>query len=390
MNVTIIVVGFNRLNSLKRVLKSLLGVNYLNDKVRLIISVDKSDDNDIYDYIENFEWFFGEKIVIIQKNKLGLRNHILKCGDLSQKYGNIVILEDDIYVSPLFYKYVKGALKYYEYDENIAGISLYNPEWNQYSNRGFNNLADDKDTYFIQCSQSWGEAWTKNQWKKFKEWYDENKDKKIKTDKLPNNIILWPETSWLKYHMKYILEKNLYFVYPKISLSTNFMDQGQHVKIESNSYQSSLLSFKDEEFRYSNFSESKIKYDIFFEYEFLYNYLDIDKKELTIDLYGCKKEIKRYWLTTKKENYKIIKKFGLNFRPQENNIIFKNVGNDIFLYDTSLKNKNKFNKKLNQKIYRYDNRTASEKTHLIYLMDDFFQKGKVKTVKLIKKILGRK
>ena len=46
-------------------------------------------------------------------------------------------------------------------------------------------------------------------------------------------------------------------------------------------------------------------------------------------------ENKRYILTTKKMNYQIVKKFALELRPIELNVIMNNEGEGIYLYDSS-------------------------------------------------------
>ena len=67
---------------------------------------------------------YGEKIVLCHPERLGLRRHIISCGDLTEKYGAVMILEDDLYVSPDFYNYAMRALDKYGEHPQIAGIAL--------------------------------------------------------------------------------------------------------------------------------------------------------------------------------------------------------------------------------------------------------------------------
>lgn len=48
---------------------------------------------------------------------------------------------------------------------------------------------------------------------------------------LPQNLFTWSEKSWLKFHDRYCIETNRYFVYPYVSLSTNYSVQEnmQHI-----------------------------------------------------------------------------------------------------------------------------------------------------------------
>ena len=75
----------------------------------------------------------------------------------------------------------------------------------------------------------------------------------------------------------------------------------------------------------------------------LYKKLKLTSKELCIDIYGEKgnRLNRRYWLTRETKPYKILAKYGLFYRPIENNIILNYYGNEIFLYDTYKLKKNK-------------------------------------------------
>lgn len=66
--ITIVVIAYNRKKSLERLLQSLDKVNYLGDKVRLYISIDKDEKNhdknqDVINLANQFKWNFGEKII---------------------------------------------------------------------------------------------------------------------------------------------------------------------------------------------------------------------------------------------------------------------------------------------------------------------------------------
>ena len=82
-DIAIVVVGYNRLKSMKRLLTSLLKACYPNQNIPLIISVDCSGDQEIYDYVVDFTWPYGDKIVNIEKARLGLLKHIYQCGDFT-------------------------------------------------------------------------------------------------------------------------------------------------------------------------------------------------------------------------------------------------------------------------------------------------------------------
>lgn len=377
-NIAIVVSGFNRVKSLTRILNSLLNADYLNYEVPLIISIDYSGSEEVSALAERFNWPFGKKTVISHSERLGLRNHILFCGNLSKDYDAIVMLEDDIYVSPHFFSYVIQTVEKYDTDERIAGISLYGLHWNQSCNRPFIPDFNGYDVYFAQYAQSWGQIWTKRMWNEFYTWYKNNSNEIDRNENLPENILNWPSSSWLKYFMLYILKSNKYFVYPYHSLSTNFSDPGTHNSVSKTSFQVPLLWQNYQNYRLPNFSENQLCYDIYLETNKIYEQLDIEKNNLCVDLYGIKKnrEGKQYWLTTETANYKIVRSFGLKLRPHELNVIANIEGNEIFLYDTSIAEEFPYKKNMKlfnvnkYKLIRYDIGNISIKSLLLLLAND--------------------
>src|SRR5689334_4123595 len=124
----IVISAFNRPASLRRLLNSIEAARYDLNDIDLVISIDKSDSDEVEKTAEKFKWKYGEKKIILQNEPLGLKQHILRCGDLTSDYNAIILLEDDLMVSPYFYEYAIKALEYYKDDKMLAGISLYNYE----------------------------------------------------------------------------------------------------------------------------------------------------------------------------------------------------------------------------------------------------------------------
>ena len=218
MKITIVVIGYNRIDSINRLLMSLSKAYYLDDRVDLIISLDRCDKTESFiKELEKYNWKYGSKKIRSFEKRLGLRNHVIECGKLVEGYDAIIVLEDDLLVSPYFYSYVKQTLKKYGEDDHIAGISLYKNELNNGVNLPFVPSNNGYDVFMMQLSQSWGQCWTKKMWNEFYEWYQENCERDLKKIKnLPSYISSWDERSWLKYHMAYTVENNKYHIYPYI------------------------------------------------------------------------------------------------------------------------------------------------------------------------------
>lgn len=362
MNFSIVIVAFNRPNSLKTLLKS-LNKMYCSENIRLIISIDYSVDNDeVKKIADEFKWIHGEKLIIKHIENLGLKKHVLFCGDLTQKYGNLCVLEDDLIVSPNLVDYCSQVLDSYSLNSDIAGFSLYTHRKNIENVLPFYPLKSENDVFLLQYAMSWGQLWTVDQWNSFRQWFDSENDDDFNKSILPTHLSKWSNKSWLKYHIKYCIEKNKFFVYPYYSLTTNSSEVGTHSKKRNTDFQVPLQYSISNKVNYKlgNYSELE-KYDAFFENmlslkKFLNNELSL--KNVLIDIYGEKDIIgSKYILTTKVLNYTVIKSFSLELKPVELNILFNIPGEDIFLYDMSKPSKTlkKDINKLNKNLYYFGN-----------------------------------
>lgn len=338
MKFGIVVITYNRLHCVKRLVESLQNAWYDGDTVDLIISIDKSNTDLVEKWADKQTWKHGAYKVIRHEKNLGLRAHVLECGNRVKDYDAIAVFEDDVTASPNFYRYSKQCVDKYKDDDRIAGISLYGFPHAGMDLHAFTPLASGYDVYFMSIAQSWGQIWMKHQWEDFYNWYTNDPSEFGYAPRL-NKLYNWPKSSWLKYHIKYCIEKNKYFVYPYHSLSTNNSDAGTHAKkqLRSNTLcQSNLQTLPQNKYSLPSLDECSVKYDFYYEAQFLGKYLGVNEENLCVDLYGDKRneEHKRYWLTCEPAPYKIIKSFDLAYKPWENNIILNKQGDLIFLYDT--------------------------------------------------------
>jgi hypothetical protein len=202
---------------------------------------------------------------------------------------------------------------------------------------------------------SWGQIWMRDSWMNFYRWYNDNMEFS-NSDSLPDCLNRWGHKSWLKYHTRYCIEENKYFVFPYTSLSTNCSEAGEHNNgIPSTVYQVQLQAGLKTDYALPDFGEPAVYYDGFFENKNLYDVLGYCEGDLCLDLNGEHKDRtnKRYWLTTAGQNFKVIKSYNLNYRPIEANIYLDNVGSQIFLYDTSQYVRNETPSERNVMMYQY-------------------------------------
>ena len=332
----VVSVGFNRIKSQKRLLESLKEADYCDfDNVPLVISIDRSGDEDLYRYVREFNWPYGDKYVIIQKERLGLKNHILSCGDLTKFFKGVILFEDDLFVSKYYYQYVMQMENAYGDCDRVASIGLYSNEMNGFCWLPFERLKNGADVYAIQSVCTWGEAWNERMWKLFKEWYVKDEIDWENLD-VPEREKRW-KNAWSKYFDAYLVLTNRYSIFPDVSLCTNFSDAGVHGVSKNGDirFQSSL-QYGEREYNTLAFDQL-LHYDAHFNSLNLFSFLGTNREETCVDLYGNRENYnKRYYLTIQRKPYKILKSYGLEMRPIEMNIICDIPGDSIFFYDTSI------------------------------------------------------
>lgn len=332
-NIPIVVVAYNRLESLKRICASLLRAEYPQG-AELIVSIDRGDNLDVLEYADSLQWLFGEKRVIYQKENLGLKRHILTCGDLTQGYDGIILLEDDLVVSPDFYRFAQECYDFVKGKNRIAGVGLYNHRFSQLTEKIFEPLEDGFDNWYFRYACSWGQLWLKEAWQSFRAWYHENENYDFaSSEKIPEDIKDWGSHSWLKFHIAYCVETDRYFLYPRAARTTCFSDAGVNFSHRENTFQVPLMAGgRVGALRLSELENSKAVYDQWMENKYLESCLE---EEACIDLYNSKTwfEGKPYLLTTGTlENARLVRSYGREMRPQEWNVLYDVSGEEIRLY----------------------------------------------------------
>ena len=138
--------------------------NDLADKSELFIYADgekQANDNkvkEVREYIKTITGF--KKVGIIEREKnWGLADNIIDgVTKIVNKYGRIIVLEDDIVTSVGFLKYMNKALEMYEDEEKVMHISGYLPK------TSFSYLLPK--TFFLRFMSCWGWATWKSSWNK--------------------------------------------------------------------------------------------------------------------------------------------------------------------------------------------------------------------------------
>lgn len=339
-SIPIVVIAYNRPHALKRVLHSLSTASYPEGvNVELIVSIDYSDNTDCSEVANSFKWEFGKYRIIQHDQNLGLKKHVLSCGDMSEGKDGIIVLEDDCFVSQDFYSYVVQTYEFYKAEKRICGISLYSYSINEFVEMPFIPLKGNSDVYFMQVPSSLGQFWSRESWLNFKLYLSETSETISSTTHMPQRVTNWSRQSWKKYYYDYMVTKDLLFVYPYVSRSTNFGDLGSHIKFPTQLY-NVQLSCGDNVLKLTTLESNSIIYDAF--YEIMPEGISALSKGLkvnfVVDTYCLKDDMlmdKEFVLTTYKTN-QYREKYDTTLQPLICNYIHGLEGDGLYLVPTSV------------------------------------------------------
>ena len=333
MKPAIVVVAYNRPVALRRLLVSLAALRGAVD-VPLVISIDAGGDlfAQVLAVAQQFEWALGEKRIVVRERPYGLINHVFICGDLVDEFGAIILLEDDLVVSPMAYRYATDALDFYADDPQIAGISLIALWFHGLIHEPFTPYLDDGDVFFMQIAWFQGQAYTKKQWAQFREWWETAVPTILPTDNMHELFQTFPSTDWFPLKTKYLVQTDRFYVFPRESLSTNFGDSGTHVR--GTSFFQVPLQTRRTSFRFQPLAEAVAVYDAFQEMlpERVNRLTDqLAAYDFTVDLYGTRSLANiptEFVLTTQEMRHPLLA-FGPDLRPLLANVIQQQAGSGI-------------------------------------------------------------
>lgn len=263
----IIIPVYNRPVALGRLLRSLAATKPAGRGATLVFSQEGDCTPEVAGLCDTFAWPHGEKQIRRHPEHLGLREHILACGDLTSEFSTVVLLEDDLCVAPGFLTFAQEAVAFYGQDERIAGISLYAFCFNELAQVPFMPLDDGYDTYFVQSASSWGQVWTRSMWRAFRAWQRPATREAPHFDVLHPAMRAWPEDSWKKLFNLYLIESDRYFVVPRRGYSTNLGEVGTHYFQIHTQHAAPLTLGTHPPTRFAPLDARACRYDAYFEIE---------------------------------------------------------------------------------------------------------------------------
>ena len=205
--------------------------------------------NEVREYIKNIDGF--KKVTIIEREiNWGLANNIIDgVTKIVNKYGKIIVLEDDLVTSPYFLKFMNDALNFYENEKKVWHIS------------GWNYPIDTKgldDVFLYRAMECWGWATWSDRWKHYKKDIDETiksfSKEEIKKFNLDGVENFWGQVlanrdgkinTWAIFWYATIFKQNGLCLNPSQSFVENIGHDGSGVHCGENySFNNSSLSMK--------------------------------------------------------------------------------------------------------------------------------------------------
>ncbi len=164
----IILFVYNRPNHTYLTIEALKN-NYYANQSELIVYSDGAKDQSkqpfvksVRDYLNTVSGFKSIKVISSQENK-GLANSIISgVTEVIDKYGKVIVLEDDLVSSPYMLLYMNRCLEFYQNYQSVFSVSAYNHPPNLMP------FPEDYE-YDVYCSLrnlSWGWASWSDRWKK--------------------------------------------------------------------------------------------------------------------------------------------------------------------------------------------------------------------------------
>lgn len=163
-NAPVLLFVYNRPQHTRRVLEALAS-NPGAEKSELIIYCDaarRPEDEEavkaVRSIIRSRQWC-GSVTIVEQERNLGLaKSVILGVSEVVNRFGKVIVLEDDLILSPQFLQYMNSALTLYQDDPRVMHVAGY---MFPVQGQGL------PDTFFLRLATCWGWATWRDAWDKF-------------------------------------------------------------------------------------------------------------------------------------------------------------------------------------------------------------------------------
>jgi len=185
--------------------------------------------NDVRNYLDEIDNYLFRSVKIVKSSvNKGLANSIIDgVTNVLDSYEKVIVLEDDLVVSPFFLEYMNKALDFYQDNKKVGAISGYT-----YPLRSLSNCKND--VYALRKGDCWGwatwkERWNNASWQVFprKKYVNNirirNQFEKLEAgwDAIMIAYFKGDNSSWAIRWVYYLMKSKYYTIYPTRSYVSN-------------------------------------------------------------------------------------------------------------------------------------------------------------------------
>ncbi|KAK3599751.1 hypothetical protein CHS0354_037231 [Potamilus streckersoni] len=249
----IIVIVYNRASSLGRLLEYLNKANYYGDNVMLEVWIDRAKNGTIdaktYNLARAFKFSHGDFKICNHTRHTGIYGQWMGTWKPSVNSSEIgIFLEDDLSVSPYFYKWLRVVHNKYHHLEHINGFALQGVSITHglHAKSQYLDINKKHRTFLYPILGTWGFSPKVNNWLKFLDWYKDSV-KDLTFHPIVEGI--WP-SEWYKIFLKNGKEYTMWEMWhiyhawksKELTLYSNFPDTMASLGylIQSNKYGASV------------------------------------------------------------------------------------------------------------------------------------------------------
>lgn len=176
IDLRVIVIVYNRAESVMKCLSTLNDAEYLGDTVHVDVWIDRSTTGTIhektYQAVSSFKFLHGTYQVHNHTRHVGLYGQWLQTWQPSEDSKEIgIILEDDVNVSPFFYRYLKAAHKKYDKYPEINGYALQSISIKHAGDAGHLKAPLGNAVFLYPILGTWGFSPNVKNWINFLKWF---------------------------------------------------------------------------------------------------------------------------------------------------------------------------------------------------------------------------
>lgn len=280
VDLRLVVIVYNRAESLRKCLESLNNADYLNDVIHIDVWIDRSVsgiiDDATYKVARSFSFNHGTYQVHNQTKHVGIYGQWIDTWRPRKDSKEIaVIIEDDINMSPVFYFYLRAAHRKYKTYPNINGFALQGVSMKHGGERGSLFAPDGNLVFLYPVLGTWAFSPKVNHWLAFTEWFHTNSPNPKFIPNVPNIMpTKWYESGrqmggnlnpkmWSMWHIYYAYLHNEVTLYKnspdKKAFSINRKEKGLHYGSNTKQLDPMITTWNDS---FINFPDQPIILDI--------------------------------------------------------------------------------------------------------------------------------